>query len=139
MLLVGSSKSKYEVTENYVCEVGLTYSALTSAAKDDVCTVKCAKGCAGVGCFCDSFDLADYVASPDGGTSYPLCVSAPKCKEYCSAVEGCTGFDYDPATKMCTGLQMRCSCNGFSHCWQFLLNLDNIDGKTTQTFQKCKT
>jgi hypothetical protein len=125
VLLIRSSKSKYEVTEDYVCEVGLTYSALTSAAKDDVCTVKCAKGCAGAGCFCDSFDLADYVASPDGGTSYPLCVSAPKCKEYCSAVDSCTGFDYDPATKMCTLLAGDCTALAFKEGSQFWNRIGN--------------
>merc|ERR1719506_762750 len=54
-----SSESKYVLTQDYVCDIGLAnYSVLTTAAKSDLCTVKCAQGCTGADCFCDSFDPA---------------------------------------------------------------------------------
>jgi len=131
---VSSSSSKYTVTQDYVCDLdpnadgkmGLVYSALTAAAKSDLCTVKCAKGCTGASCFCDSFDHADYVATPDDGTSYPLCVSAPKCKEYCSAVDSCTGFDYDPKTSMCTLMSGNCTEVTFKEGSEFWDRTKNI-------------
>jgi hypothetical protein len=101
----------YLVNQDYVCELGLPYSDLTADAMSDVCTVKCAKGCTGADCFCDSFDHADYVASPVANESYPLCVSAVTCRKYCSAVDTCTGFNYDPATNMCTLLTGDCAGN----------------------------
>merc|ERR1719160_1281961 len=52
-------------------------------------------------------------------TSYPLCVSAPKCKEYCSAMDSCTGFDYDPAKNMCTILKGACDALTFAEGSEF--------------------
>merc|ERR1719454_543398 len=103
------NESIYTVTQDYICDDGLTYSELPTKVQEEVCTVKCARGCTGADCYCDSFDTADYVASPDADTAYSLCVSAPKCKEYCSEMDGCTGFDYDPAKSMCTMLKGACS------------------------------
>jgi hypothetical protein len=98
-------ESKYTVTQDRVCTDelnALTYGSLSAEARDDLCTVKCAQGCTGADCFCDFFDSADYVANPDSGTSYPLCVSAAECKEICSDHAQCTGFSYDRATTTCT-------------------------------------
>merc|ERR1719199_209521 len=89
--------------------MGLAFSELTAEAVEDVCTVKCAKGCTGADCFCGSFDPADYVATPDAAASYPLCVSATECKEHCSDVDSCVGFDYDPEKSMCTLLSGNCT------------------------------
>jgi hypothetical protein len=120
-----SESSVYRVTQDYVCGIGLGYSDLTTAAQSDVCTVKCAKGCTGADCFCDSFDFADYVATPVETTSYSLCVSAPKCKEYCSAVDSCTGFDYDPTTSMCTLLSGTCETVTFKEGSEFWARTPN--------------
>jgi hypothetical protein len=110
---------KYTVTQDYVCDDGLGYGSLTAAAKEDVCTVKCARGCTGADCYCDFFDTADYVPVLMENTSYPLCVSAPKCKEYCSAMDSCTGFDYDPAKNMCTILKGACDALTFAEGSEF--------------------
>jgi hypothetical protein len=113
------SESIYKVTQDSVCGMELGYSSLTPAAQSDVCTVKCAAGCTGADCFCDSFDSADYVSSLDAHKSYPLCVSATTCKAYCSAVDSCTGFDYDPATNMCELLNGTCADVSFKEGSQY--------------------
>jgi hypothetical protein len=107
---------RYTVTQDYVCASdcpncaeGMAYGNLSSDIQADTCTVKCARGCTGADCYCDSFDMTDYVASPLDTASYPLCVSAATCKKHCSNTPTCTGFDYDPAKNMCTLLNGTCA------------------------------
>merc|ERR1719387_2128598 len=108
-----------------VCGMGLAYSELTEGALEDVCTVKCAKGCTGADCFCDSFDHDDYVAFPEHNLSYPLCVSATECKEHCADIASCTGFDYDPETNMCTLLSGGCANLTFKEGMEFWQQIGN--------------
>jgi hypothetical protein len=116
---------KYLVTQDYICANGIPFGTLSAEAQDDVCTVKCSRGCTGADCYCDSFDTADYVATPFSNTSYPLCVSAVKCKEYCSGNGNCTGFDYDPATSMCTLVTGDCGSLTFMEGSEFFDKMPN--------------
>merc|ERR1719324_1023719 len=73
--------------------------------KEHFCAKKCARGCVRQDCFCDSFDPDTMYdeSTVDLMTGYaaPLCLSAPLCRDACSASAYCEMFDYEPATNFC--------------------------------------
>merc|ERR1711959_821590 len=114
--LNGDTKQTYVVTADKTCGTTPTkegddknapFDLLTAATQNDICTVKCARGCVGQNCYCDSFDpdtmfVADSAAGLTADKSYPLCLSVTGCRDACTANKDvCAGFDYDPATNFC--------------------------------------
>merc|ERR1719248_155969 len=63
------------LTEADADGVVLRYQDLETAQKENLCTVKCARGCVGQECYCDSFTTDMYVETPDNAKIYPLCLS----------------------------------------------------------------
>jgi hypothetical protein len=123
--------NKYVVTQDYVCGDGLPYGTLDDYPDTaaEMCTTKCARGCTGADCYCDSYDpVNDFVAAADlnENVSYPLCVSAVKCKELCSGIDSCTGFDYDPAKSMCTLLKGACDTVTYMEGSEFFDRVHNV-------------
>jgi hypothetical protein len=90
------------LTEADADGVVLRYQDLETAQKENLCTVKCARGCVGQECYCDSFTTDMYVETPNDAKIYPLCLSATGCRDACTA-EGadCKGFDFDPEKNLC--------------------------------------
>merc|ERR1711959_104591 len=114
--LNGDTKQTYVVTADKTCgttptkeggNTNVAFDVLTAATQNDICTVKCARGCVGQNCYCDSFDpdtmfVADSTAGLTADKSYPLCLSVTGCRDACTANKDvCGGFDYDPATNFC--------------------------------------
>jgi hypothetical protein len=109
------SGETYTVSDNSACsdtEVGevvptgglLPKSKVHSDYELDFCAKKCAHGCVGQDCFCDSFDpVAMYDAAKVDDMSFaaPLCLSAPKCRDACMMSPACKRFDFQPETNFC--------------------------------------
>jgi hypothetical protein len=105
----------YKVSENSACSatpVGavaptgglLAKSAIDSDYAFDFCGKKCAHGCVGQDCFCDSFDpvsMYDAATVDDMTLAAPLCLSATKCRDACAASPACSRFDFQPETNFC--------------------------------------
>jgi hypothetical protein len=71
--------------------------------QEHFCAQKCARGCSGQNCFCDSFDPDTMMGGDknDAGMAGPLCASAPLCRDACEASDDCGGFDFDPVKNFC--------------------------------------
>ena len=72
----------------------LKVSQLNSAAKEELCMVKCSRGCVGKACYCDSYDpstmfFAEDIASLNADEGYPLCTDAAGCRDACNAITDC--------------------------------------------------
>jgi hypothetical protein len=107
----------------------LKVSQLNSAAKEELCTVKCSRGCVGKACYCDSYDPSTMFFGEDvatlettrvvGGTAYtgeegfPLCTDAAGCRDACNAHTACQAFDFDPARNLCWLLKNAKECVEF--------------------------
>jgi hypothetical protein len=123
-----SSGETYTVSDNSACsdtEVGevtpsgglLAKSKVHADFASDFCAKKCAHGCVGQDCFCDSFDpVTMYSAAMVDDMSFaaPLCLSAPKCRDACMMSPGCKRFDFQPETNFCwlLGAEDEADCSG---------------------------
>jgi hypothetical protein len=124
-----ASATTYTVEEGKVCggttDAGaeshgntLTVNELAGAQKENLCTIKCSRGCVGKACYCDSYDpstmfFGEDVASLNADEGYPLCTDAVGCKDACNAEADCNAFDFDPVRNFCWLLQNAKECVEF--------------------------
>merc|ERR1719331_3118747 len=114
---------------------GLLAKDLVAAEfQDHFCAKKCARGCVRQDCFCDSFDpdtmYDESTVDLMDGYAAPLCLSAPLCRDACSASAYCEMFDYEPETNFCWLLSTKASA--LSTCENGDLNYD----ESTQTWAR---
>jgi len=75
-----------------------------AAAIEQLCTMKCAKGCVGEDCFCDGYDpeihYQEDITAADVAT--PFCADAALCAQLCEGSgPACGGFDLDIENNLC--------------------------------------